>query len=91
MSIVAMNGNRKMNKAIEQLNKAVQDKKSEIKENLEHLKKTAQRSLEDTKENIVEAATNVDKNVHDNAWAYIGGAAACALLAGFIAGRFSKK
>ncbi len=91
MSIVTMNGTKKMSKAIDQLNKAVQDKKSEIEENLEQLKKSAQRTLDDTKEDIVEAASKVDKTVHKNAWTYIGGAAACALLAGFIAGRLSKK
>ena len=91
MSIVAMNGTKKMNKAINQLNQAVQDKKHEIEENLEQLKKSANRTLEDTKENIVEAATEVDKNVHKNAWAYIAGSAACALLAGFLAGRLTKK
>ena len=91
MSIVAMNGHRKMGKAIEQLNKAVQDKKDEIEQNLEQLKKNAQRSLDDTRENIVDAATKVDKTVHKNAWAYIGGAAACALIAGFITGRLTKK
>ena len=91
MSIVAMNGTRKMSKAIDQLNKAVQDKKHEIEENLEHLKKDAQRALEDTRENVVEAAAKVDKSVRRNAWAYIGGAAACALLVGFITGRLTKK
>ncbi|PIU39900.1 MAG: hypothetical protein COT00_04545 [Candidatus Omnitrophica bacterium CG07_land_8_20_14_0_80_50_8] len=73
MSIVAMNGNKKMNKVIDQL------------------KKNAERSLDDAKENIVEAATQVDKRVHKNAWAYIGGAALCALIAGFITGRLTKK
>ncbi len=91
MSIVAMNGNKKMSKAIDQLNKAVQDKKHEIEENLEELRKNAQKTLEDTKEDIVEAAARVDKTVHKNAWAYIGGTAACALLAGFIVGKLTKK
>ena len=91
MSIVAMNGSKKVSKAIDQLNRAVQDKKHEIEENLEQLKKNAQRTLEDTKENVVEAAIKVDKSVHKNAWVYIGGAAACALFAGFIAGRLTKK
>ena len=91
MSIVAMNGSKKMSKAIDQLNRAVQDKRHEIEENLEQLKKNAQRALEDTKESVVETATKVDKSVHQNAWAYIGGAAACALFAGFIAGKLTKK
>ena len=91
MSIVAMNGSKKMSKAINQLNKAVQNKKHEIEENLEHLKKNVQQALEETRENVVETAVKVDKSVHKNAWAYIGGAAACALLAGFIAGRLTKK
>ena len=91
MSTVAMNGNKKMGKAIEQLNKAVQDKKHEIEDSLEQLKKSAQRTLDDTKENIVEAATKADKTVRKNAWAYVGGAALCALVAGFISGRLTKK
>ena len=91
MSIVAMNGNRKMTKVLEQLNKAVQDKKSEIEQNLAQFTKITQRKLEDAKETIVETAATVDKEVHANPWAYIGGAAACALLAGFITGRLTKK
>ena len=91
MSIVMMNGHRKMNKALDQLNKAVQQKKSEIEDNLEQFKKNAQRTLEDTKESIVDTATIVDKEVHTNPWGYIGGAAAFALLAGFLAGRLTKK
>ncbi len=91
MAIVAMNGHRKMTKAINLLNEAVKDKKQEIEENLEQLKKNAQRALEDTKENIVDAATEVDKSAHSNPWAYIGGAAAFALIAGFVAGRHTKK
>ncbi len=91
MSIVAMNGTKKMGKAIDLLNKAVQDKKHEIEDNLDQLKKTAKRTLEDTKENIIEAATEVDKSVHKNAWAYIGGAAVAALVTGFFVGRLTKK
>ena len=91
MPSVAMNGHKKMDKAIDQLNKAVQDKKDEIAENLEELKKNAQRTLDNTKENIVETASQVDKNVRKNAWAYIGGAALCAVVVGFITGRLTKK
>ena len=91
MAIVAMNGHRKMTKALDLLNKAVQSKKDEIEENLEHFKKSAQRSLEDAKETITETAETVDKEVHTNPWAFIGSAAACALLAGFIVGRLTKK
>lgn len=91
MSIVTMNGHRKMTKVLDQLNKAVEEKKSEIEESLEHLKKNAQRSLDDAKETIVESAETVNKEVHARPWAYIGGAATCALLAGFVIGRFTKK
>ena len=91
MAIVMMNGHRKMTKALDLLNKAVQNKKDEIEENLEHFKKSAQRTLEEAKETITESAETVDKEVHTNPWAYIGSAAACALLAGFIVGRFTKK
>ena len=91
MSIVAMNGNRKMTKVLEQLNKAVLEKKEEIGENLEQFKKITQQKLEDAKEAIVETAESVNKEVHAKPWAYIGAAAACALLAGFITGRLTKK
>lgn len=91
MAIVAMNGHRKMTKALNQLNKAVEEKKNEIEESLEHFKKNAQRTLDDAKESIVETAETVDKEVHTKPWAYLGGAAACALLAGFIVGRLTKK
>ena len=91
MAIALMNGHRKMTKALDQLNKAVQSKKDEIEQNLEHFKKSAQQTLDDAKETITETAETVDKEVHTNPWAYIGGAAACALLAGFIVGRVTKK
>lgn len=39
------------------------------------------------KEKAREVATDVDKSVHTNPWAYIGGAAAIALLLGFVMGR----
>ena len=91
MAIVTMNGHRKMTKALDVLNKAVQDKKNEIEESLEHFKKNAQKTLDDAKDSVAETAENVDKEIHTNPWAYIGGAAACALLAGFIVGRLTKK
>jgi len=39
------------------------------------------------KEKAKELADDVDESVHANPWAYIGGAAAIALLIGFVLGR----
>jgi ElaB/YqjD/DUF883 family membrane-anchored ribosome-binding protein len=91
MVMATMNGHKKMTKALDILNKTVQDKKNEIGDNLEHFKKTAHRSLGDVKESVVDKVEAVDKEMHSNPWAYIAGATACALLAGFIVGRITKK
>lgn len=91
MAIVAMNGHKKMSKALDQLNQAVEEKKSEIEKSLDHFKKNAQRTLDDAKESIVDTVETVDKEVHTKPWAYFGGVAACALLAGIIVGRLTKK
>ena len=91
MAIVAMNGHKKMSKALDQLNKAVQEKKNEIEQSVEYFKKNAQRTLDDAKASIVESAETADKEVHAKPWAYLGGAAACAMLVGFIVGRLTKK
>lgn len=45
------------------------------------------RAYRDGKDKVVEVAGDVDKSVHSNPWAYIGGAAAIALLVGFALGR----
>ena len=61
------------------------------KDSIDSAKKSASdvadRAKEIGEEKVKEIATQVDQNVHANPWPYIGGAAFCSLLLGFIMGR----
>jgi len=61
------------------------------KDSLDSVKRSASdiadRAKEIGEEKVKEIATQVDQNVHSNPWPYIGGAAFCSLLLGFIIGR----
>ncbi len=61
------------------------------KQSVESVKKTAADAANKAKElgeeKVKEIATQVDQNVHANPWPYIGGAAFCSLLLGFILGK----
>ena len=61
------------------------------KESLDSAKQSASdvagRAKELSEEKVKEIATQVDQNVHSNPWPYIGGAALCSLLLGYIMGR----
>ncbi len=61
------------------------------KDSVEALKKNAtekaSRVAEISEDRVKEIATEIDQNVHNNPWPYIGGAAICSLLLGYIMGR----
>ncbi len=61
------------------------------KDSVESIKKsatdTASKVCEISEDKVKEIATEIDQNVHNNPWPYIGGAAFCTLLIGYIMGR----
>lgn len=93
---------KRINEALELLNAAARDKKAELQaamgvkytdlasvvsEFAGDLKQTASEKFERGKQKVVDVATDIDKSVHKNPWAYIGGAAAAAMVVGFLLGR----
>lgn len=98
----AETGNESLHEALAHLNEAAKESRGEIQklvsEKYTHLRDTftdaAKASAGWVKEQGVEAAdkakmtaTAVDKSVHRNPWAYIGGAAATGLVLGLLIGR----
>ncbi len=61
------------------------------KERIESIKQSAAnaaaKARELSEDRVKEIAKKTDQNVHDNPWPYIGGAAFCSLLIGYILGR----
>jgi ElaB/YqjD/DUF883 family membrane-anchored ribosome-binding protein len=53
---------------------------------VDRVKRLAADTLEDGQERVREAATEIDREVRNNPWPYIGGAAAAALLVGYLMG-----
>jgi ElaB/YqjD/DUF883 family membrane-anchored ribosome-binding protein len=93
---------KRINEALELLNAAARDKKSELQSAMEEkytdlssvvsvfaeqMKTRATEKYQDGKQKVVDCATGIDKSVHQNPWAYIGGAAAAAMMCGFFMGR----
>ena len=93
---------KRINEALELLNAAARDKKSELQAAMEDkytdlsslvsafthkVKSTAAEKYEAGKQKVVDVATDIDKSVHVHPWAYIGGASAAALVFGFLLGR----
>ncbi len=92
----------RINEALELLNAVARDKKAELQAAMENkytdlssvfsaftdqVKDQATVKFEAGKQKLVDVATDVDKSVHKNPWAYVGGAAAAAILFGFLLGR----
>jgi len=69
--------------AIEELVEAKAD-------DIQRVKKIAKKALEDGGEKVKEATSDLDKKVHENPWAYLGGVAIGALLMGFMMGSSKK-
>jgi len=96
---------KRITEALELLNQAAKEKKVELEEMISHkfsdlrslvegVKEKMQKETADayrrSKEKIQDVLSEVDESVHKNPWPYIGGAAAAALLLGYLLGRAKK-
>jgi len=96
---------KRIAEALELLNAAAKDKKDELEQLISHkfgdfkslvegvvgkVKHQTSDTYHHSKEKIEDAISDVDKSVHKNPWPYIGGAAAVALLFGYLLGRSRK-
>ncbi len=96
---------KRINEALELLNAVARDKKAELQATMENkyadlssvvsafadqMKNRATEKFESGKQKMVDVATDINNSVHRNPWAYIGGAAAAAMLFGFLLGRSRK-
>ena len=96
---------KRINEALELLNAAARDKKAELQAAMvdkytdlssvfgsftDQMKQRASSTYEAGKQKVVDVATDIDKSVHRNPWAYVGGAAVVALVFGFLLGRSRK-
>jgi ElaB/YqjD/DUF883 family membrane-anchored ribosome-binding protein len=90
---------KRINEALELLNTVARDKKAELQAAMENkytdlssvvsaftdqMKNRATETFQASKQKVVDVASNIDKSVHKNPWAYIGGVAAAALMFGFL-------
>ena len=57
---------------------------------LKQARRVAGEWIEEGEETLRDVASDMDEKVHENPWAYIGGAAVGALLLGFILGSSSR-
>lgn len=93
---------KRINEALELLNSVARDKKAELQSAIENkyadlssvvssfagkMKGQAVEKYEAGKQKVVDVASDIDKSVHQNPWAYIGSAAFAGLVFGFLLGR----
>ena len=93
---------KRINEALELLNAAARDQKTELRAAMEskytdlaallgalghEVRSRAVEKYEAGRQKVVDTAGDIDKSVHRNPWAYIGGTMAAALLLGFVLGR----
>jgi ElaB/YqjD/DUF883 family membrane-anchored ribosome-binding protein len=76
--------NEKIRDAIELLKEASKEKKIELLHLLSGIFDNIKEAEGKAVEKVKGAATKVDKSVHKNPWAYIGGAALAGVLVGFL-------
>jgi len=94
--------NVKITEALELLNEAAREKKDELKgllnDRYSHIKQAmsmgteqiiekAKQFTEESKEKLVDVASEADKRVRQNPWPYIAGAAAASLIVGYLMGK----
>ena len=97
---------KRINEALELLNAAARDKKTELQAAMEskytdlssvmsvfteQMKDRVSDTYQAGKQKVVDVATDIDQSAHKHPWAYIGGAAATALVFGFLLGRSHRK
>lgn len=93
---------KRINEALELLNAVARDNAAELQAAMKNkyadlssvvstftdqMKSRAAEKFEAGKQKVVDVATDIDKSVHKNPWAYIGGAAAAAMVFGFLLGK----
>ena len=93
---------KRINEALELLNAAARDQKTELRAAMEskytdlaallgalghEVRSRAVEKYEAGRQKVVDTAGDIDKSVHRNPWAYIGGTMVAALLLGFVLGR----
>ena len=60
------------------------------RKNFNRVKESTEDWVDEGKDSLQQVADDLDDRVHENPWAYVGGAAAAALLFGFILGSSSR-
>ena len=72
------------------IRRIIEQQAAKQKQNLRHVQRVAGDWMEDGEEKVREVVSELDENVRENPWQYIGGVAVGALLLGFILGSSSK-
>lgn len=69
----------------------IEQQASKQKQHLKRVQRVAGDWIDEGEERVREVVSDLDENVHENPWPYIGGVAVGALLLGFILGGSSSK
>jgi ElaB/YqjD/DUF883 family membrane-anchored ribosome-binding protein len=77
-------GNEKIQQAMELLKEAAREKQVEFSHLLKNIYADAKDAQGRAVEKVKTVAGDVDKTVHKNPWAFIGGAALTGLVVGFL-------
>lgn len=74
----------------EHIKDAIQEITTDQRKNLRRVRRLAEDALEEGGEKIREAASELDEELRENPWPYIGGVALGALVLGFLLGSSRK-